>query len=68
MLSSVSESMIKEFQTNTPQNTTSFSVVNSKESGIVSYWFDGYEDVTKEKINASYFDVSDTYCKTNLKT
>lgn len=68
MLSSVTESMIKEFQTNTPQNTTSFSVVNSKESGIVSYWFDGYEDVTKEKINASYFDVSDTYCKTNLKT
>lgn len=68
MLSSVSDAIITEFQNNNAVDSGSFSIVNSNESGIVSYWFDGYENVTKETINASYFDINDSYKKVNLKT
>lgn len=47
--------------------TSTFGVVRSSKSGIISYYSDGYESIKVDKITKELFD-SSNYKKTHLKT
>lgn len=52
------------------QNTglpSSFQLVKSSKSGIVSYYMDGYEEITKDDISAASFE-TESYSRTSLRT
>ncbi len=48
-------------------STNNFSVVKADQSGIISYYSDGYEDVTVDSFDASMFD-SSQYKKEQLRS
>ncbi len=68
VLSLTSEAMISQIDSiNTQGNGNSFEMFSAAESGVITYWTDGLEEITENAITESLYD-EDNYEKIQLKT